>query len=247
MFTNCGDEYTPPGYRQQSLPVTIPISAEQRQRQNRRTTTASFSSSTAANDSDDQSNASFPSSVTSSVPSLNPPQPVAPMNPINYGYEFRCEFEFVGCQLSFHPTQIDSYISHTTSHFVDHRPPPRTCCIFCDRRFENSHDPVASWRKRILHIADHQRHLARPEDMRPDFFVIEHMRKKGIITVEDYKWATRHTERPLCDGLVDRSYRTPEMKRKEERLTEERYDQEKEDRHRRRHISSKRKDKGKGR
>jgi hypothetical protein len=37
------------------------------------------------------------------------------------------------------------------------------------------------------------------------------------------------------------------MKRKEERLTEERYDQEKEDRHRRRHISSKRKDKGKGR
>jgi hypothetical protein len=62
---------------------------------------------------------------------------------------------------------------------------------------------------------------------------------------EDYKSATRHTERPHCDGLVDRSYRTPEMKRKEERLIAEPHDLEKEDRHRRRHAS-KAKGKGKG-
>jgi len=69
----------------------------------------------------------------------------------------------------------------------------------------------------MRHIADHYSHLERVEHSGPDFFVIEYMHKKRIISNEDYKWATRHTERPDCDGLVDFGHKTEEMIRKEER------------------------------
>jgi hypothetical protein len=165
------------------------------------------------------------------------------MNPIDYGYEFCCPFEFVGCELSFHPTQIDAYISHTITHFFDHRPPPKTICIFCPQIFENPNDRVANWRERMRHIADHYRRLERFEHSGPDFFVIEYMRQKRIISGDDYKWATRHTERHDCDGLVDFGHKTAEMRRKEGKSIEEPYDLEKEDRHRRRYMSSKSKGK----
>ncbi|KAE9377659.1 hypothetical protein N431DRAFT_301648, partial [Stipitochalara longipes BDJ] len=148
---------------------------------------------------------------------------VSVMNPTNYGYEFCCPFEFVGCELSFHPTQIDAYIHHTIDHFFGHRPPPKAICIFCPQIFENPNERVTNWRERMRHIADHYRRLDRFEASGPDFYVIEYMRKKGIISSEDYKWATKHTERPACDGLVDFGHKTAEMKRKEEKAVEERY------------------------
>ncbi|PMD23847.1 hypothetical protein NA56DRAFT_546385, partial [Hyaloscypha hepaticicola] len=163
--------------------------------------------------------------------------PAAAINPMNYVPELRCEFEFVGCHLSFHPTQIEPYISHTVSHFLGHLPPLRTICIFCNRIFEDPNDPVANWTRRMRHIADHYRQSARFVHSRPDFLLINHMRSKRIMSSEDYKWATMHSERPHCDGLVDRSYRTPEMKRKEEKLIAEPHDLEKEARHRRRNAS----------
>ena len=122
--------------------------------------------------------------------------PVAGMNVINDGLEFCCPFEFVGCSLNFHPTQIDAYISHTITHFFHYQPPPKTICIFCPRIFDNADDRVANWKERMRHITNHYRCLERFEHSGPDFFVIEYMRKKRIISEEDYKWATRHTERP---------------------------------------------------
>jgi hypothetical protein len=195
-------------------------------------------------DNDEDSEASFPSTAPSSTFSAPPPPPPTAM--INCVYEFRCPFEFVGCELSYHSTQIDAYVSHTTTHFLDHRPPPKTVCIFCPQTFENPNDRVANWKERMHHIADHYRCLERFEYARPDFFVIEYMRGKNIISHEDYKWATRHGERHDCDGLVDFGYKTADNKRKEAKSLEERHDMEKEDRHRRRHIASKSKGEGKG-
>jgi hypothetical protein len=245
MFTNGRDEYMLPEHRQQSSPISIPVSAQTWH--NLRTSTAGPSSSAADDDSETQSNSSCPSTAPSSAPSLNPPPlPPPAINPMNYESELRCEFEFVDCYLSFHPTQIERYISHTASHFLGHLPPRKTICIFCDRIFEDPNDPAANWTRRMRHIADHYRHLERYEHSRPDFLLINHMRSKRIMSSEDYKWATEHSERPYCDGLVDRSYRTPEMKRREKRLIAEPHDLEKEDRHRRRHASkAKGKDKGK--
>jgi hypothetical protein len=83
--------------------------------------------------------------------------------------------------------------------------------------------------------------------MRPDFFVIEYMWMKRIMSEEDYKWATRHSERHGCDGLVDFGYQTSDMKRKQAKALEQRHDLEKEDRHRRREGKGRGKGKGKGR
>jgi hypothetical protein len=74
----------------------------------------------------------------------------------------------------------------------------------------------------MRHIADHYRRLERYEHTGPDFFVIEYMRTKGIISSEDYKWATRCSTRQDCDGLVDFAHKTLDMKRKEARALEER-------------------------
>jgi hypothetical protein len=98
----------------------------------------------------------------------------------------------------------------------------------------------------MCHIAGHFRNLDRQDDMRPDFFVIEYMWKKRILSVEDYQWAIRHTERPECDGLVDFGYKPPEIKRREDRRSGQRYDLDKENRQRRRERDSRGKGKGKG-
>jgi hypothetical protein len=74
----------------------------------------------------------------------------------------------------------------------------------------------------MRHIADHYRRFERFEHTWPDFFLIEYMREKRIISSGDYKWAIRYTERRGCDGLVDFGYKTSDMKRKEGRALEER-------------------------
>jgi hypothetical protein len=92
----------------------------------------------------------------------------------------------------------------------------------------------------MAHIANHFQNGAGQQDMRPDFYLLEYMWKKDILSTEDYTWAIGYTERPPCDGLVDIGHKTPEMKRKEEKSRELRHNLEKEDRQRRRERDSKR-------
>jgi hypothetical protein len=226
--SNGREEYTPGfGHHKTTSPIPIPPSSTHRQR---RRSPSPHSSTSSGSYSDDRSHASFASSA-STAPSLNPPPP---MNPINYGYEYPCSFGFAGCGMSYHPTRINDWISHEASHFLRHRPPPKACCTFCDRVFENHTDRELSWSQRMNHIAGHFQRFERQEHPRPDFFVIDYMLKKGLLTAEEHKALTRYTERPRCDGLVDIGYKTPEMRRKEEKSKEQRYDLEKEDRQRRR-------------
>jgi hypothetical protein len=76
--------------------------------------------------------------------------------------------------------------------------------------------------------------------------VIEYLRKKRLITSEDYTWAIGHTERPIVDGLVDFCYSTPEMKSRREKSSELILSLSKEDLQRRRNIVLKGKGKGEG-
>jgi hypothetical protein len=64
-----------------------------------------------------------------------------------YDYDLPCEFEFLGCNLRFHPEYFEAWISHTASHFVRTSPPSCAICTFCDgERFEDYEDPVSNWR-----------------------------------------------------------------------------------------------------
>jgi hypothetical protein len=134
--------------------------------------------------------------------------------PINYGYEFCCPFEFVGCELSFHPTQIDAYISHTITHFFDYRPPPKTISIFCPQIFENPNDGVANWREGMRHITDHYRRLERFEHSGPEFVLIEYMRQKRIIGIGHKPADIRRKEAKAVEA---RTLQFQETKRKKRR------------------------------
>jgi hypothetical protein len=92
----------------------------------------------------------------------------------------------------------------------------------------------------MLHIGGHFRELTPETALRPDFFVIQHMRAYGLISQEDYESAMKFTERPSgCDGLVPLGYKTPRMLMKQEKDLQKSHDLGKEDRQRKREKRSK--------
>lgn len=82
----------------------------------------------------------------------------------------------------------------------------------------------------MMHISEHYGNRALREFSRVDFFLIEYLRKKRLISVEDYKWAVRFTETPYCDGLVDLNYSTPVISTQRDKNLEQIVDLEKEER-----------------
>ncbi len=85
----------------------------------------------------------------------------------------------------------------------------------------------------MLHIGGHFRELTPETALRPDFFVIQHMRVYGLISQEDYESAMEFTERPKgCDGLVPLGHKTQKMLMKEGKDLQKSYDLEKEERQR---------------
>jgi hypothetical protein len=68
----------------------------------------------------------------------------------------------------------------------------------------------------MLHIGGHLQNLTPHEQIRPDYFVFDHMWTIGIISAEDYAWIMKYTERPYCSDLVPRRHETREIKLKRE-------------------------------
>lgn len=91
----------------------------------------------------------------------------------------------------------------------------------------------------MFHINDHLANLTPAENMRPDFWVIEHMMAYGLISPEDYAYALQGTERPPCNNFLPPQFaqiETQEMFEKRERNSRLWYDLEHEERHRKRQI-----------
>jgi hypothetical protein len=169
---------------------------------------------------------------------------------LNYTYHLPCEFAILGCDLQFPPERFESWILHTLSHFgVNVKPPPKAICTFCDDRdgvFENYIDPLANWRQRMLHIGAHYAGGMQYEQLRPDYFVIDHMWQNGLPSPRDYAQAMEYTERKYIDGLVAVGHKTKEMRRKEERSLEDRHNLDREKRQMKREKGTGRARKGEG-
>jgi hypothetical protein len=172
---------------------------------------------------DDYSNQSSISSAASTVemlPGWHPPtlNQQINMTPYAYGYDLPCEFEFTGCSLKFHPSQFEAWIAHTASHFSGNLP-PKSICTFCDDEdtcFEDEHDLVSNWRKRMLHIGAHMQNFTPHNQRRPDYFILEYMWANGLVSVEDYSDAMSYSERPHCSHLVPLGHETSDMILKKE-------------------------------
>ncbi|KAF8856423.1 hypothetical protein BDZ45DRAFT_476350 [Acephala macrosclerotiorum] len=140
--------------------------------------------------------------------------------PIAARYHLPCEFAFMGCEVIFRPDEYESWVTHSFSHFERAGPPPKAICTFCDDDeaiFETNGDKVLNWRTRMYHVAEHFENGQTYEDLRPDFFVVEHMRENGLLSEEDFKFAMHITERPKCDGWLSGGFKVPKIRKKDQR------------------------------
>jgi len=120
----------------------------------------------------------------------------------------------INCPITYELSERGDWYLHSLSHYGDAGPPTHAMCIFCDAVFDSS-NPAICWSKRMNHIANHFEDNWTIEMSRPDFGVIKDMRNKGWISEEDYKHASKHTERPACDGLRPYNYIPKEIEKKQ--------------------------------
>jgi hypothetical protein len=145
------------------------------------------------------------------------------------GYDLPCEFFFLGCNLRFDPGHLGAWISHSESHFVNAPLPTTAICTFCDEAtFRSDGDAVTNWRDRMLHIFDHLAAFTPSDQMRPDFWVIEHMQKYGLISSEDHAHSEQGTERPHSDNMYPLDWKPQDMLDREDREVQQPYDMGKE-------------------
>jgi hypothetical protein len=87
----------------------------------------------------------------------------------------------------------------------------------------------------MLHIAtSHLQELQSPRAMRPDYHLLDYLRKIEVLSLEDYNYAIEYTERPPVDGLVEYDFEPEEVRVKKERMARQEHNLEKERRQMRR-------------
>ena len=169
------------------------------------------------------------------VPPLTLDQQLQQMALADANYYLQCEFVFTGCNERFHPSNDEDWIAHTIEHLT-HSIPSKSVCIFCDTKFDCSEtriNPTENWRLRMDHIHDHFRDGLLFECARPDFFVLKHMSRHGLLSREKHDYLTAFSERPLVDGLKPFGWEPDERKVKRERGLRVEHDLNKERRSRR--------------
>lgn len=151
-------------------------------------------------------------------------KPAITFTPQNYDYSYPCELSILGCQVSFDPPEKIHWMSHSIAHFNTYTPPLKSVCIFCDVIFRTQDDPRDCWRKRLLHIASHYENLERFEKPRPDYFLLDYLRKINLLGEEDYRYAIEFSERPPVEGLTDYGFQSFETRLKNERTERQEHD-----------------------
>ena len=76
----------------------------------------------------------------------------------------------------------------------------------------------------MLHIGTHYAEQMQDISLRPDFHVLKYLRQNDLLARKEYENAVKYSERVPCDHLVPAGYRTPEMRRKENKSNEQRHD-----------------------
>ncbi|KAG4433886.1 hypothetical protein IFR05_010623 [Cadophora sp. M221] len=185
---------------------------------------SAIDSSSSRSDSDSASRRSSNSTALSTAPSI-PLFPTPPwhfylgnMAPIDYDYELPCEFEMLGCSVTFRPEGYENWVNHSISHFLGHDPPLDAVCTFCDEPnayVRYPQDPFRTWRARMMHLGRHHQETGGQIGHRPDYFLLEYMNRCQLLAEDDFGRQMSYTERPRCDHLVDRDFQTPEMKDRE--------------------------------
>ncbi|KAK7948226.1 uncharacterized protein PG986_009112 [Apiospora aurea] len=178
-----------------------------------------------------------PRSTASTVPSVYNNHATNP--PYNPQCRLPCEYARLGlCNETFGPEETDFWEWHVGTQHLQDNLPPHCICWFCDQEFSarnHNVDERENFRFRLEHIRDHiiQERLA-AQDMRPDYFLLEHMYRNGLLEKVHYQLECSYTEGPTASGIVEYNYTPPERRRAKELESRVYHDNDKEERRRRR-------------
>ncbi|KAK8107775.1 uncharacterized protein PG998_009788 [Apiospora kogelbergensis] len=158
----------------------------------------------------------------------NLPRPVLP-----------CEYARLGlCTAIFGPDETQIWWEHIAGSHLQWVMPHHCICWFCDQEFSSKDigvDPNENFTLRLEHIRGHIIEEGYTDsDMRPDYFLLEHMYRHGLLPEIHYRRAREVEEGPSTSGIVDHDYKPPERRRQKELESRVIHDNGKEDRHRRR-------------
>ncbi|KAL8397750.1 hypothetical protein RB594_004452 [Gaeumannomyces avenae] len=117
-----------------------------------------------------------------------------------------CEFrDLLGCAWSFGVRDVDDWIAHVASH-LGGRFPAKSLCWFCNDVVFDTGDSSSSsssnkrrarFEERLRHVAAHHaRDGCAYAHMRPDFYIVRHLREHAIIDADTYARCMRYTELP---------------------------------------------------
>ncbi|KAF4336507.1 hypothetical protein FBEOM_9639 [Fusarium beomiforme] len=130
------------------------------------------------------------------------PLPIAPSSqPQPYVSPSLLTCEFLGfgdCEVMFDLNDESRWISHIADVHLRNIYPTVCICWFCDRDFRTSStsqaDARACYRKRMHHIAKHFRNGFSGSQMRPDFYLVDHLYQNGLIDEFMYARAKAYHE-----------------------------------------------------
>ncbi|KAI0541584.1 hypothetical protein GGR58DRAFT_498085 [Xylaria digitata] len=161
---------------------------------------------------------------------------------LQHSSEFRlpCEFfGYSGCNQVFEITAVDDWIEHIVSQHFGGNLPAQCSCWFCDDFiFHNCHDLKLNFEHRMWHIRNHMlKEGCTIHDIRPDFYLLGHLNRHGLISTEEYNYVLGFSEIPKPSHVRSFDFISPEAERHNELSKMVIVDQAKEDRRRRPHIS----------
>lgn len=230
---------------------TVPREFRNRQPRNQRRTSSSGASTTSQSIFDDeQEQESDRTTIPSTAPSRRPhfPQALRAMIDRHTLYHaphtLPCEFAgYADCDASFPADDFEGWFAHILTGHLRNKIPPSSVCWFCDdfdfHAGQNGRSPDwgTNFQDRMQHIREHMVNDGYMiHDMRPDFFLLEHMEEYRLIDPEKISLARQWVDgpAPFRPDIYNHDF-MPEATRRRERLdTVQVIDQRSEDRRRRR-------------
>ncbi|KAI1083931.1 hypothetical protein F5B20DRAFT_359193 [Whalleya microplaca] len=113
--------------------------------------------------------------------------------------------EFVGmayCEETFHPEDTEAWIEHIATVHLLNKLPSKAVCWFCDEFTFNSRDEQVqgdrrqNFHNRMYHIRNHIVYDGKTvHDIRPDFYMLEHLHKYGLISEQMYQYYKKWHEK----------------------------------------------------
>lgn len=107
----------------------------------------------------------------------------------------------------FNLNNVDDWIQHCGDHLL-WRLPKDCSCWFCDDAIFHAVDNTAdelerNFRARMHHIAYHFGHDATVIDIRPDFYLLNHLLNNGLIAEKDFRIHKDWHEAPQPKGGIN--------------------------------------------